>query len=431
MALTSLMLVLTEHRRAETRQAGLTYAVMTQLGFLAIVLALVIFAAAAGTELFAGMGRRRRRRCPRHTGGHLPAVVRGVRLEGRAAAAARLAGPRASGGAEPGVSAAERRHGQHGHLRGAARRRRAARSRAALVGSGPRAGRGGVRRLRVLQASVANDLKRLLAYSTSENMGLIVHRDRRRHAALGGARPSGGAGGDDRGAPARGRPRGVQDAGFLSAGSVLAATGLRDLDRLGGLARRMPATTVAVRHRRARRVGPAVRRRFRQRVAAAASPSSTRLPADSMMLALACRSRSARSRSPPGSASPRWSRRSASASSPDRVATSAAGAHEVAPTMLAGCAIAAAGCVVLAVAPAILSRTLRTVLAGFRRPPGSSHRGSGRCSAFPASPVRSSPALLAAALAVASLLAVAGTAGEPGAGRAATGAAVGVRRPTS
>ena len=32
--------------------------------------------------------------------------------------------------------------------------------------------------------------------------------------------------------------------GFLAAGSVLAATGLRDLDRLGGLARRMPATTV-------------------------------------------------------------------------------------------------------------------------------------------------------------------------------------------
>ena len=31
--------------------------------------------------------------------------------------------------------------------------------------------------------------------------------------------------------------------GFLAAGSVLAATGLRDLDRLGGLARRMPATT--------------------------------------------------------------------------------------------------------------------------------------------------------------------------------------------
>lgn len=32
--------------------------------------------------------------------------------------------------------------------------------------------------------------------------------------------------------------------GFLCAGSVLASTGLRGLDRLGGLARRMPATTI-------------------------------------------------------------------------------------------------------------------------------------------------------------------------------------------
>src|SRR5439155_26549752 len=31
---------------------------------------------------------------------------------------------------------------------------------------------------------------------------------------------------------------------FLAAGSVLAGTGLRDLDRMGGLARRMPSTTV-------------------------------------------------------------------------------------------------------------------------------------------------------------------------------------------
>ncbi len=30
----------------------------------------------------------------------------------------------------------------------------------------------------------------------------------------------------------------------MAAGSVLAATGLRDLDLLGGLARRIPATTV-------------------------------------------------------------------------------------------------------------------------------------------------------------------------------------------
>ena len=96
----------------------------------------------------------------------------------------------------------------------------------------------------VLQASVATDLKRLLAYSTVENMGLIT-------VALGAATlllPP---------APRRRPPwrwprrccilvahAGFKCLGFLAAGSVLAATGLRDLDRLGGLARRMPATTI-------------------------------------------------------------------------------------------------------------------------------------------------------------------------------------------
>ncbi len=79
----------------------------------------------------------------------------------------------------------------------------------------------------------------------TENMGLIT-------LALGAATllrclraPHRGRDRDGRGAAAPGRPRRVQDvSAFLAAGSVLAATGLRDLDRLGGLARRMPATTV-------------------------------------------------------------------------------------------------------------------------------------------------------------------------------------------
>ena len=97
----------------------------------------------------------------------------------------------------------------------------------------------------VLQASVATDLKRLLAYSTTENMGLIT-------LALGAATLFA----DCRRAPARATIAAAaamlhliahaafKSLGFLAAGSVLAATGLRDLDRLGGLARRMPVTTV-------------------------------------------------------------------------------------------------------------------------------------------------------------------------------------------
>ncbi len=96
----------------------------------------------------------------------------------------------------------------------------------------------------VLQASVATDLKRLLAYSTTENMGLIT-------LALGAATLFA----ELRGVAVRRRSRwprrcctwsahaAFKSLGFLAAGSVLAATGLRDLDRLGGLARRMPATT--------------------------------------------------------------------------------------------------------------------------------------------------------------------------------------------
>ena len=56
--------------------------------------------------------------------------------------------------------------------------------------------------------------------------------------------------------------------GFLAAGSVLAATGLRDLDRLGGLARRMPATTILFGVAALGASGLPLGAGFRQRVAA-------------------------------------------------------------------------------------------------------------------------------------------------------------------
>jgi NADH:ubiquinone oxidoreductase subunit 5 (subunit L)/multisubunit Na+/H+ antiporter MnhA subunit len=96
----------------------------------------------------------------------------------------------------------------------------------------------------VLQATVATDLKRLLAYSTTENMGLIT-------IALGAATlfADTGAHGPATIAMAAAMLHLIGHAafkalGFLAAGSVLTATGLRDLDLLGGLARRMPATTI-------------------------------------------------------------------------------------------------------------------------------------------------------------------------------------------
>lgn len=46
MAIASLILVLSEHARPQVRSAGLWYAVMTQLGFIAILVGLVVLAAA-------------------------------------------------------------------------------------------------------------------------------------------------------------------------------------------------------------------------------------------------------------------------------------------------------------------------------------------------------------------------------------------------
>ncbi|MFZ1286408.1 MAG: proton-conducting transporter membrane subunit, partial [Candidatus Phosphoribacter sp.] len=98
----------------------------------------------------------------------------------------------------------------------------------------------------ILQASVTSDLKRLLAYSTTENVGLIV-------TAIAVAMLLGG---DEQ--------RAVADVAlvaallltvshsafktvlFLSAGAIVHGTGERDLDRLGGLSRTMPVTSAAL-----------------------------------------------------------------------------------------------------------------------------------------------------------------------------------------
>ena len=54
MAVTSLVLVLAEHTRARGRaRPGWWYAVMTQLGFVAILLGLMVLSAAGGADSFA------------------------------------------------------------------------------------------------------------------------------------------------------------------------------------------------------------------------------------------------------------------------------------------------------------------------------------------------------------------------------------------
>ncbi|MGV0601185.1 proton-conducting transporter membrane subunit, partial [Mycolicibacterium pulveris] len=56
MAIASLVLVLTDHTRPRVRSAALVYAVMTQLGFVAILVGLMVLSAAGGADRFADLG---------------------------------------------------------------------------------------------------------------------------------------------------------------------------------------------------------------------------------------------------------------------------------------------------------------------------------------------------------------------------------------
>ncbi|MEP7018564.1 MAG: proton-conducting transporter membrane subunit [Actinomycetota bacterium] len=243
MAAASLFLVLTEHRRDAVRSAGAFYAIMTQLGFAAILIALVVLAAAGG-ETFAGIAA------------HAPGLTTGTRttvflltLMGFGSKAGLLplhawlprAHPEAPSPVSALMSAAMVNMGIYGIIRIDLQ----------LLGPGPHWWGltlmvfGAVSAVfGVLQASVATDLKQLLAYSTTENMGLVT-------LALGTAALLSSSGAPTVAAIAMTASlllllshAAFKTLAFLGAGSVLAATGLRDLDKLGGLARRMPATTV-------------------------------------------------------------------------------------------------------------------------------------------------------------------------------------------
>ena len=243
MAATSLFLVLSEHRRDAVRSAGTFYAIMTQLGFAAILIALVVLAASGG-ETFAAIARH---------AADLPPGTRTtvflLTLMGFGSKAGLLplhawlprAHPEAPSPVSALMSAAMVNMGIYGIIRIDLQ----------LLGPGPHWWGltlmifGAVSAVfGVLQASVATDLKQLLAYSTTENMGLVT-------LALGTAallRSSGAATVATIAMTAALlhllSHAAFKTLAFLGAGSVLSATGLRDLDKLGGLARRMPATTV-------------------------------------------------------------------------------------------------------------------------------------------------------------------------------------------
>jgi hydrogenase-4 component B len=247
MAAASLVLVLSEHHREAVRSAGAFYAVMTQLGFAAILLALVVLSAAGGGDAFATIAA--------HAGGISDGTRTAVfllTLMGFGSKAGLLplhawlprAHPEAPSPVSALMSAAMVNMGIYGIIRidlqvlGQGDARPHWWGLTLMVFGALSAVFG------VLQASVATDLKRLLAYSTTENMGLIT-------LALGAAALLSSYGAHQVAAMAMTAAlllilshAAFKTLAFLAAGSVLAATGLRDLDKLGGLARRMPGTTV-------------------------------------------------------------------------------------------------------------------------------------------------------------------------------------------
>lgn len=244
MAVGSTVLLLSDHvQRAEVRASAVWYSVMTHLSFLLLLAGFAVLAAVAGGTSFevievAGVA-----------GG--PAVAAFLLLSAGFVTKAGLvpvhvwlprAHPEAPSHASAAMSAAMVKMGVYGVMLVMLR----------LLSEGPRWW--GVLLLvlgatsavyGILQASVSSDLKRLLAYSTTENVGLMV-------TAVALAVLLRGAGQTE-----------VADVAltaalllvvshaafktvlFLGAGSVLHATGERDLDRLGGLGQRMPVTGAA------------------------------------------------------------------------------------------------------------------------------------------------------------------------------------------
>ncbi|AHH98805.1 oxidoreductase [Kutzneria viridogrisea] len=246
MALWSLLLVLAEHkRRPEVAVAGRWYAVMTHLGLVAILIGLLVLVGNADGDSFAQL-----REAARHLPPGVADLVFVVTLVGFASKAGILplhawlprAHPEAPSHVSALMSAAMVNMGVYG----------IARVGFDLLGGGSRwwwllvlvlGAASAV--YAILQAAMSTDLKRLLGYSTTENMGLVL-------VGVGAAGMFAAAGNTVLAglSLAAALLHVINHAAFktllfLSAGSVLHGTGSRDLDELGGLRRSMPLTTAA------------------------------------------------------------------------------------------------------------------------------------------------------------------------------------------
>ncbi|MGE3289611.1 MAG: proton-conducting transporter membrane subunit [Pseudonocardia sp.] len=243
-ALTSLAVLVAEHRgRPEVASAARWYAVMTHLGFLALLVGLSVLAATAGDGGFAALRAAGQAASPAVASLVFVAAVVGF---GSKAGLVPLHAwlPRAHAEAPSHLSAlmsaAMVNLGVYGTVRVGFD----------LLGGGPAwwwlalLGLGALSAVYgILQAAISTDLKRLLGQSTTENMGLVL-------LGVGAAGLFTTAGRPQLAALALTAAllhllghAAFKTLLFLGAGSVLRATGTRDLDALGGLRPTMPATT--------------------------------------------------------------------------------------------------------------------------------------------------------------------------------------------
>ncbi len=244
MAVASLLLVVSgDLASPQVREAGVWYAVMTHLGMVAVLVGLFWLAGAAHTETFAGLRHAAAGLSPSARGGVFVLLLAGFGSKaGMVPLHAWLprAHPEAPSPVSALMSAAMVNLGVYGLVRFGID----------IMGGGSRwwwiatLVLGALSAVYgIVQAAVANDLKRLLAYSTVENLGLIL-------VAVGAAGLFADCGHPALAALALAAAllhtathAAFKTLLFLGAGSVLHATGTRDLDELGGLRQRMPVTT--------------------------------------------------------------------------------------------------------------------------------------------------------------------------------------------
>ena len=243
MALSSTVLVLADHRHnPDARTAAQWYVAMTHLSLLAIVIALLVLVHETGGGSFASM-----RDGVDNVSPNAASVVFVLALVGFGEKAGVVplhvwlprAHPEAPSHVSAVMSGAMVALGVYGIIRVGWD----------LLGGGPRWWGALVLAVGlvsaifgILHALVSSDLKRLLAYSTTENIGVIL-------VGVGAAGLFASSGNRSLAAVALAAAllhtlnhAAFKGLLFLGAGSVLKATGTRDLDRMGGLVRRMPTT---------------------------------------------------------------------------------------------------------------------------------------------------------------------------------------------